>query len=112
MFDINFFKNTYQYKKDLLLGNLKDNSVETIFSEFEKYRSRVPYALNVETTNNCIMSCVMCPRTSLMTREIKGIGDEFFSIIINQMNPHSEEDINSFLIKNVRNKDTYKEHEN
>ena len=51
MFDINFFKNTYQYKKDLLLGNLKDTSVEAIFSEFEKYRSRVPYALNVETTN-------------------------------------------------------------
>ena len=45
MFDINFFKNTYQFKQDLLLGKLNDNSKRCTDEQRVQFRTTKNYIL-------------------------------------------------------------------
>jgi len=47
--------------------------------------SDVPYIVhNIELTNNCIMKCVMCPRTTSMTRPKGFMPENVFETVIEQ----------------------------
>ncbi len=70
MFDIDFYM------------KLKDNP--------ETVRNKKPVVYNIETTNACNMKCVMCPRTTMMTRPVETMKPSLFKKIIDQIEPHSE----------------------
>jgi len=96
MFDINFFKNVAKTKKEIVSGNKKCSDADAIINEFEGLRNEKPYVFNVETTNYCNMTCVMCPRTDLMTRKNMWIDDDAFEAVISQVPKHTPQDVESF----------------
>lgn len=96
MYDINFFKNVAPVKKKIVEGEYGPQDASVIESEFESLRNPDPHLFNFETSNNCNMTCKMCPRTSLMTRGIDWIDDDSFEKALDQIKPHSEEDLESF----------------
>jgi wyosine [tRNA(Phe)-imidazoG37] synthetase (radical SAM superfamily) len=56
----------------------------------EAIRNETPVVYNIETTNACNMRCVMCPRTTLMTRPVVTMKPELFKRIVDQIEPHHE----------------------
>ena len=51
------------------MGELSLNEIKTIEQELDILRDKKPTIFNIETTNYCNMTCVMCPRTIYMTRK-------------------------------------------
>lgn len=96
MFDINFFKNTLGIKDKIVNGEMSNLSSEDIFLELESFRSKEPVLFNFETTNNCNMRCIMCPRTTLMDRRITYISDDNFDMVLDQIKPHKKEALSEF----------------
>ncbi len=96
MFNIDFFMKTIDTKKKIVSHKMKKESAKEILTEFENKRSEKPNLFNMETTNHCNMKCIMCPRTSLMTRQIDWIDDEIFSKAINSIEPYSSDDLKKF----------------
>lgn len=91
MFDIQFFQKSLSLKQKLLKGEFSASDGESIFKQLDSYRSKDPFVFNIETTNNCNMTCVMCPRTKLMTRGISNLEQTDFQALIHQLSPHSSE---------------------
>jgi len=96
MFDINFFRNTIEIKRNIISPKKQYESSEDLFNEFEGFRSKQPYIFNIETTNNCNMTCKMCPRTRFMNRKVKNINDDQFLTIIDQAKIHNNEEYSKF----------------
>ena len=69
MIDINFYRRTYNFNKQLKEGIIEYDSKE-VHKFYESIRDRNPVVYNIETTNACNMKCKMCPRTTRMTRSI------------------------------------------
>jgi len=95
MYDIRFFKDCENLKKKIVSGAI-NLSKEEVFEEFERLRSKRPLVFNVETTNICNMRCQMCPRTTLMSRELEHMRPELFEKIIKQVTPYEQADLNNF----------------
>ena len=99
MYDINFFKNSYNLKKKITSQTLSSSDTKVIEKELEYLRDKKPTLFNIETTNYCNMKCVMCPRTIYMQRKNIWINDELFEkmldneIILGNVNDESLEDI-------------------
>lgn len=96
MFDIKFFQKVTPLKERIVAGELGRSDEKAVIGELEALRSPKPFVFNIETTNYCNMRCVMCPRTELMTRKNIWIDDEKFESVLDQMRPHSEEDLKGF----------------
>jgi radical SAM protein with 4Fe4S-binding SPASM domain len=96
MFDINFFQNAKHIKKGILNGQIGVDQVNSLFEDFEKLRNKEPYVFNIETTNYCNMRCVMCPRTSLMTRKNVWIDDGEYESVLDQITPHDTDSLDTF----------------
>lgn len=90
MFDINFYREIDEIKTRLDSGE-KINK-KWLFDKFEELRNKKPIIYNIETTNACNMRCKMCPRTTMMTRKIETITEDFFIKIVDQISPHSDVD--------------------
>jgi len=97
MFDIKFFQQTKIIKDEITKKKLSSNNVEYIYSKLDGFRNKKPHIFNIETSNNCNMRCIMCPRTTKMTRKITTLNDDEFEIIIKQIRPHSKKDLDQFL---------------
>lgn len=96
MYDINFLHKTNTIKKDLMNGDLTSKDIISLEKQFENLRSKNPHVFNIETTNHCNMTCLMCPRTSLMTRQVSWIDDETFENVLDQMTPHNQDNLEEF----------------
>lgn len=96
MFDINFFRKIAKTKKKIMNGEKKTSDSDAIINEFEDLRRAKPHVFNIETTNYCNMTCVMCPRTELMTRKNVWIDDDAFEAVIAQIPKHAHEDVETF----------------
>lgn len=94
MIDIHFYMKIYELKQKIMKGESFDK--DYLFDEFEKCRSKEPVIYNIETTNACNMKCEMCPRTTMMTREIETLDINSFDNIINQIRPYTEKEWNSW----------------
>ena len=104
MFDISFFKNTYGLKQEITAHKFKPEDREKIFSRFELQRNPKPYLFSIETTNNCNMTCVMCPRTTEMDRKIENMDSQIFSRVAEQISPHKKKNFNeweSFVVNQL-----------
>jgi len=90
MFDINFYMGAYELKQQLMAG--KRLGKDELFSQLERFRSRVPVVYNIETTNACNMRCQMCPRTTMMTRSVVNLGMELYRKVVDQLKPFSSQE--------------------
>ena len=90
MYDINFYRKTFELS--LKLKEDEKFNKDELFTYFEQIRNKKPYVYNIETTNACNMVCEMCPRTTMMTRRVETISKSLFIRIVNQLEPHSEEE--------------------
>lgn len=90
MFDINFYRRVDEIKTSLDNGEKFEK--EWLLEKFEELRDKNPIVYNIETTNACNMVCEMCPRTTMMTRKIKTLRNNFFVSLVDQLKPHSEAD--------------------
>ena len=91
MIDIDFYMKVGDLKRRLKAG--ERFSREELQAKLEEYRSPLPVAYNIETTNACNMRCEMCPRTTIMTRPVETMNPELFKSIIDQLQPFSKEQL-------------------
>lgn len=96
MYDIKFFQNVSELKQKIVSKEFAQEDAEFVLGHLEELRNEKPFVFNIETTNYCNMRCVMCPRTSLMTRKNMWIDDETFEQVLDQICPHTKEDQNAF----------------
>ena len=96
MYDIAFFRKVDRLKDKVVSGDLTTSDVWGIEVELERIRSRIPALFNLETTNFCNMTCIMCPRTTLMQRENQWIEQSVFEAVLDQIIPHSPESLEEF----------------
>ena len=96
MFDIKFFQAVEPLKKRILSGGVTYEDVSGVERELERFRARYPTVFNIETTNYCNMTCIMCPRTTLMQRENQWVDDDLFANVLDQITPHPSEDLEQF----------------
>ncbi len=85
MFDIKYYQRASGIKKRLAAGEKLGK--EYLSGELERCRSKDPVLFNIETTNACNMKCVMCPRTTMMTRPVETMDMETFKKIAGQIKP-------------------------
>jgi len=90
MFEINFYMNVFELKKQLMNGELKGKDKSLLFKKMEELRNKKPVIYNIETTNACNMRCEMCPRTTMMTRPVETMDMDTFKKIIDQTEPFSD----------------------
>jgi len=96
MYDIDFFQKASSIKQGILSGAVGTDEIEQLFNDFEALRKNEPYVFNIETTNYCNMRCVMCPRTTLMTRKNSWIDGDDYKKILEQITPHGEKSLETF----------------
>ena len=89
MFDINFVRKSLSLRQRVLRGE----HVPNILDELEALRSTQPSVFQIETTNACNMSCVMCPRTTLMDRAVSHIDQEVFEQVVDQLPGFTPEEL-------------------
>ena len=87
MQDIEFYIKSYEHRKKILNG--EEVSSENVSDIYENCISRKPVVFQIETTNACPMSCVMCPRTTKMKREVGYMDSKTYEKIIDQIEPFS-----------------------
>jgi len=75
----------YLLQKDINRGQRLAR--KDIIEKLESIRDRNPFVYNIETTNACNMRCKMCPRTTLMTRNIETIDRDTFVRVVDQIEP-------------------------
>jgi radical SAM protein with 4Fe4S-binding SPASM domain len=97
MFDINFFQHTKELKQKIVNHTYTKKDMEIIFKNLTILKNPKPKVFNVETSNYCNMRCIMCPRTTAMTRKVQTIDDLDFEKVIHQIEPHTKEEIKQFL---------------
>lgn len=96
MFDISFFQQTSELKNRILNGDVGSDDIIMIEKALDQMRSKKPHLFNMETTNHCNMTCQMCPRTTLMTRNINWIDKDVFEQVLDQIKPHTEQNLEEF----------------
>ncbi len=96
MYDINFIQKSHSLKKKITKGELSLNEITVIENELEILRNKKPTIFNIETTNYCNMTCVMCPRTIYMTRKNIWVNDDLFENMLDNISVHKEENLNDF----------------
>ncbi len=90
MFDIKFYEKVSELKRKFAAGEVFEKA--HLFEELEKCRSKDPVVFNIETTNACNMKCVMCPRTTMMTRPIETMDMETFRKVAGQLKPFAAQE--------------------
>jgi radical SAM protein with 4Fe4S-binding SPASM domain len=96
VFDIKFHERASDIRNRIVEGELTQADAKNIEDELAALVSERPFVFNVETTNHCNMTCVMCPRTTLMTRDKQWIEGATFEAVLDQIEPHPENDLQHF----------------
>lgn len=96
MFDIRFFQKIDALKTKIVREGRTALSVVEVAHALETARDPRPHVCNVETTNVCNMKCKMCPRTTLMSRGPQALTEEDFVQVLDQVRPHSPEELQEF----------------
>jgi radical SAM protein with 4Fe4S-binding SPASM domain len=97
MFDITFFQKTKELKEKIVGGFYTQEEALQILQALASLRRAKPKVFNVETSNHCNMRCIMCPRTTAMTRKVQTMDAEDFETVIKQVEPHTKERMQEFL---------------
>ena len=96
MYDIDFFQKVDGLKRRIVAGEFSKGDAAQVSADLEELRNPYPNVFNMETTNYCNMKCVMCPRTTMMTRKNIWIEDGAFTKVLDQIKPHDQNDLEEF----------------
>jgi radical SAM protein with 4Fe4S-binding SPASM domain len=96
MFDINFFQKSHKIKNKIANRSLSNENIDDIEKELELLRKKKPTIFNIETTNYCNMTCVMCPRTIFMKRKNVWIEDGVFEKVLSSIKPYEKKELEEF----------------
>ena len=88
MIDIDFYEKFGKLKKKLMEESVSYSRAE-MFNILEDMRNQIPTVYNIETTNNCNMNCLMCPRPTKMTRKVVDMPMDTFERVVSQIFPWS-----------------------
>src|SRR5580692_7469018 len=86
MYDIKFVEESLPFKKSIVEKSFKGD----VYQELEKLRPSKPTVYQLETTNVCNMTCVMCPRTEKMQRKLGYMDVNTFRKIVEQLEPQDQ----------------------
>ncbi len=89
MYDTDFFINTYGLKQKIINHEYSSKDSEIIFSELISKIAPSPFVFNIETTNYCNMSCVMCQRSTDLKKKLRHMDNNTFNIIASQIKPQN-----------------------
>ena len=67
-----------------LLMRCRNSEGSFLRYQLEQERKKIPFINNIETTNACNMKCIMCPRTTKMTRPIETMSLDLFKKVADQ----------------------------
>jgi len=87
LIDIYFYRKVFELKQRIMRGEVSGR--EAVLEQLEQFRRDEPVVYNIETTNACNMRCEMCPRTTMMTRQIETMSVDVFNDIISQLRPYT-----------------------
>ena len=73
MYDVNFFKESFKIKKKIVSKEFSEADYNLIENELENIRAKSPHIFNIETTNYCNMTCIMCPVQFIWREKISGL---------------------------------------
>jgi radical SAM protein with 4Fe4S-binding SPASM domain len=83
-------------KQKIVNGEYGPNDAVAIEELFNSQITRSPFVFNIETTNYCNMTCVMCQRTTDFHRPLSHMSLETFNSIVNQMQPLPPHDFDNW----------------
>ncbi len=89
MYDISFVRKSLSLRQQILEGK----PLENLFEKFESIRNKNPKVYQIETTNACNMTCIMCPRTDLMDREVGHMEMAQFKSLVDQLSGFTPDEL-------------------
>lgn len=96
MYDIAYFRAIADTRDEIVGQGFTAAQAPAVLARLEAARDPRPFVFNIETTNYCNMTCVMCPRTTLMDRRNIWIADAAFEAVLDQVRCHAEADLAEF----------------
>ncbi|MCP4264270.1 MAG: radical SAM protein [Candidatus Brocadiaceae bacterium] len=90
MYDTNFFRNTYELKNKILNREFAGKDSNDILDKLNAHISPSPFVFNLETTNLCNMSCIMCQRTTDFKQKLWQMDDTTFNLVLKQVKPQEK----------------------
>lgn len=87
MFDTDFFVETYGTKKKICARQWKTFERKELLDRLNASVKPRPLVYNLETTSHCNMRCIMCQRTTDMTRKKQHMDDTTFKAALEQIEP-------------------------
>lgn len=91
MFDVDFFMRAYDLKQEIIRASASSKRPDPaeVHAAFESLLAARPFVFNIETTNHCNMRCVMCQRSTDLSRPLRHMDQELFASLAEQIEPHS-----------------------
>lgn len=93
MYDTNFFKNTFSLKQKIINLEFSSKDRDYITRELDAHIAQTPFVSNIETTNHCNMSCVMCQRPTDFRQTLRHMDSATFNSVLAQITPQKESDL-------------------
>lgn len=90
MYDTTFIINTFELKQKIINRELSSRDRDYISQKLNAAISSKPFVFNIETTNVCNMSCVMCQRTTDFKQKLRHMDSKTYDEIIAQIEPQKE----------------------
>jgi len=90
MYDTTFLENTFELRQKIINRNYSSRDRDYILQVLNAEISSTPFVFNIETTNLCNMSCVMCQRTTDFRQKLRHMDDKTYDAILAQIEPQKE----------------------
>lgn len=106
MYDTKFFRNTFALKQRIINREFSSKDRDQIIGELASNTAPSPFVSNIETTNHCNMSCVMCQRPTDFRQTLRHMDSGTFDSVLTQIKPQNENDLkewNGFVESRLRN---------
>jgi radical SAM protein with 4Fe4S-binding SPASM domain len=93
VFDVDFFMRAYDLKQEIIraAGTSRRPDPLRVRDQIEAMLGARPFVFNIETTNHCNMRCVMCQRSTDLSRPLRHMDQELFVRLAEQIEPHPAE---------------------
>lgn len=96
MYDTKFFINTFALKQNIINQKFSSKDRERIIRELASNTAKLPAVSNIETTNHCNMSCMMCQRPTDFRQTLRHMDSDTFNATLSQIDPQDGDDLNAW----------------
>jgi len=96
MYDTKFFMNTFALKQRIINWEFSSEDRDRIIAELSSSTAPSPFVSNIETTNHCNMSCMMCQRPTDFRQTLRHMDSNTFNATLSQIDPQDGADLNAW----------------